>query len=133
MLNLVATTFGAAGRIGAAALGAAAKLNGCALAHRAFDFNLRAVSLCRAVHHRQAQASAALALGGEERFQATPSGVLIHADARVAHFDLHAAGFGGSRAQGERSAFRQRIHCIEYEVGERLANFALHAGRSGRC
>ena len=55
-------------------------------ARRTVQRNGAAVPLHRAVHHRQAQAGAPLAFGGEERFQASLPGLLAHARAGV--FDL---------------------------------------------
>ena len=44
-----------------------------------------------AVHHREAEAGAALALGGEERLEAAAPRLLVHADAGVADLDRDAA------------------------------------------
>jgi dihydroxy-acid dehydratase len=49
----------------------------------AFHFQCRAVTLCHPVDHGEAQASTASALGGEEGFETTPLGFLVHADAVV--------------------------------------------------
>ncbi len=60
--------------------------HGGALAGRAVDLQVRAVPLHHAVNHGEAEAGAAFALGGEERFEAAAAGFLVHADAGVAHF-----------------------------------------------
>ena len=52
----------------------------------------RAVPLHHAVHHRQAQAGAAFALGGEERLEAAAPRILVHADAGVDDLDSTRAG-----------------------------------------
>ncbi len=60
-----------------------------ALAELALDFEIGAVALGDAVDHRQPQAGAARALGGEERFETAAARVLVHAHARVLHFEQH--------------------------------------------
>ncbi len=60
-----------------------------ALARRAFNFNGAFVALHHAVNHGQSEAgSAALPLGGEERFQTMLADFFIHARTVVAHFQL---------------------------------------------
>src|SRR5262249_38192407 len=70
--------------------------NGCPTAHRAFDLDVRAMSLHHAVHHGETQARTALALGRVEGLEAATPGFLIHADAGVGHRDFDMAWSAGS-------------------------------------
>ena len=55
------------------------------------DLDVRVVPLDHPVNHREPEAGAALALGGEERLEAAPPSVLIHADAGIGNLHLHRA------------------------------------------
>ena len=81
---------GAAARRAAAPAAGNVRRNVRALAGRALDVDVRAVALRDAVDHRESQAGAALALGGEERLEAAAPRVLVHADAAVGDLDEHA-------------------------------------------
>jgi len=89
------------------------------------------VSLRHAVHHRQAQAGTALALGGEEGFEAAPPRVFIHADPRVAHVDqdsipcIAARETAGSDRQ--RASGGHCVDCVENQIGERIAYLVFRA------
>jgi GAF domain-containing protein len=66
------------------------------------------------VHHRQPQAGAALALGREEGLQATATRLLVHTDARVAHFDLGRLRFADcTSAQRQFATLGHRVHGVE--------------------
>src|SRR5437763_1398725 len=52
----------------------------------AFDLNLAFVPLNHAINHRQTQASATPAFGGEKWLQTMLEGLLIHADPSIADF-----------------------------------------------
>jgi hypothetical protein len=61
----------------------------CALAEFAFDVQAGTVTLGNAVNHREPESGAACALRREERFEAAPPRVFIHADALVLHLEQH--------------------------------------------
>src|SRR5882672_3233107 len=63
--------------------------DGGAMAGPAFDVESGAMPLRHAIDHRQAQARATFALGGEKRLETAAPRVLIHADAGVGDFELH--------------------------------------------
>ena len=91
-----------------------------------------AVPLRHAVDHREPEAGAALALGGEERLEAAAARVLVHADAGVVDFE-HARSASGCRPRGAvRSVSvppsRHRIDGVEDQVDERVADLALDRG-----
>ena len=65
------------------------KANRSSLPDRALDFDVRVMPPRHPVNHGEAEAGAALALGGEERLQATAAGLLVHSHARVRHLDIY--------------------------------------------
>src|SRR6185369_8821018 len=71
--------------------------DGGAAADGAVDFNLAFVAFNDAVDHGEAEAGATFALGGEEGFQAAPTGFIVHAHAGV--FDLEDDMFGIALAE----------------------------------
>ena len=104
------------------------------LPDRALDFDLRVVPLRDAVNHGQAQAGAALALGGEERLQTAAAGFLVHADAGVASLPhaTYASVFGPDAS----AALVRKVSvppsgmastALKTRLIERLANFAFDA------
>ena len=78
------------------------KPHGSALSRFADDFDFATVAFQHAVNHGEAEPAAVFALGRKEGLQAAPAGLLVHADARVAHFDARAiaerAGLQGDGA-----------------------------------
>jgi hypothetical protein len=99
------------------------------------DDDFGAVPADDAVDHCQAKAGAALTLGGEERLQAALLRLFVHADARVSHFEPHAAGRGvvfaerGGVAGGhlDGAALGHGVHRVEDEIGQRVADLVLRA------
>ena len=98
------------------------------------------MALDHAIDHRQAEARSALALGGEKRLQAAALRLLVHARPGVANFQVHErAGFtlvlarNSARADRERASVRHRVHGIEDEIGESVADFALSARERGQA
>ena len=71
---------------------------------------------------------AALALGGEERFEAAAARGLAHADAVVLHLDDHLlVARIRARAQRDDAAVGQRVDGVQQQVGQRVAHLVLGA------
>jgi hypothetical protein len=91
-----------------------------AASHCAVDLEFRAVALDHAVHHGEAEAGAALALGGEERLQAAPPRFIVHADAGVRDLDP-------DRLDVVRAGNRARAHGQSAAVGHGIDRIDLHS------
>ena len=108
-----------------------------AFAQFALDFNSALVPFHDTIDHREAQAGATFAFGGEKGFEAAFARFFAHADAGVADLDHHVCGMrstvldcaapGNAGAEGDFAAVRQRVHGVQNEVGQRFADFAFNA------
>ena len=94
------------------------------------------MTLHHAIHHRQPQARAALALGGVEGLKTATPGLLVHPDSGIGDLHVHmarrivsAATAAGDEAgaQGESTAIGHGIDGIENEIGEGVAQLAFRA------
>src|SRR5580698_10468597 len=91
------------------------------------DFELTAVALYHAIDHGESEACAALAFGREEGLETPPSGVFIHSNTGIDHFDEHPFGDVGPGAQCQRATVWHRVHRVEDQVREGFPDLALQA------
>ena len=101
------------------------------LSRCAFDLEFGAVALDHAVDHGQSKPAPAFAFRRVKRLEAAPPRVFVHAYAGVGHFDegtrLAVRAYGLARSHGQRAAGRHRIHGVENEIGQRIADFMFGA------